>query len=147
VIVDVPAAIAVTTPAVETVATPVLEDVQGVEALAVAEPVKVLEEPTQADNVPEIVGNAFTVNIAVVVHPFVFMYVIVDVPAAIAVTTPAVVIFATPVLEDVQGVEAFAVAEPVKVEVLPTQADNVPEIVGKAFTVNMAVVVHPFVFM
>jgi hypothetical protein len=70
VIVDVPAAIAVTTPAVETVATPVLEDVQGVEAFAVAEPVKVLEDPTQADNVPEMVGLILSVTVfEVVVAP------------------------------------------------------------------------------
>jgi hypothetical protein len=66
----VPAAIPVTTPAVEIVATPALEDVQGVEAFAVAEPVKVLEEPTQADNVPEIVGLILSVTaVDVVVDP------------------------------------------------------------------------------
>lgn len=51
---DVPAATPVTTPA-ETVATEGEAEVQGLEAAAVPEPVKVVLEPTQAAAVPVIV--------------------------------------------------------------------------------------------
>jgi hypothetical protein len=147
VMVVVPAATPVTTPAVLIVAIPVLDDAHGVVPCAVAEPVKVEVDPIQADKVPLIVGKAFTVNVAVFVQPSVFIYVIVVVPAATPVTTPAVLIVAIPVLEDAHGVVPCAVADPVKVEVNPTQADKVPLIVGKAFTVNVAVFVQPFVFI
>ena len=72
---------------------------------------------------------------------------IVVVPADTPVTTPVLETVATPVLDDAQGVVASGVAEPVSVELWPTQATNVPVIVGKAFTVNVAVCVQPFVFL
>jgi hypothetical protein len=147
VIVDVPAATPVTTPVLETVATPVLEDTQGLEAAAVPEPVKVVVKPTQADNVPVIVGVGLTVTVAVMIQPLLLVYVIVDVPVATPVTTPVLETVATPVLEDTQGLEAAAVAEPVKAVVSPTQTDNVPVIVGSALIVTVAVVIQPFVFV
>ena len=61
----------------------------------------------------------------------------VDVPAAIPVTTPALVIVATEVLLDTHGVVEAAVADPVNVVVEPTQTLVVPVMVGKAFTVNI----------
>ena len=69
----------------------------------------------------------------------------VTVPALTPVTTPALETVATAVFEDVHGVVACAVAEPVSVEVLPIQAFKVPLIVGKGFTVNVAVVIQSFV--
>ena len=69
----------------------------------------------------------------------------VTVPALIPVTTPVLETVATAVFEDVQGVVAFAVAEPVNVDVEPIQAFRVPPIVGKGFTVNVAVVMQSFV--
>jgi len=73
--------------------------------------------------------------------------VIVDVPALTPVTTPALVTVATAVLDEVHGVVASAVAEPVKVEVCPTQALNVPLIVGSALTVKLAVLIQPLEFL
>jgi hypothetical protein len=56
------------------VTTPVAEEVQGVVASGVPEPVSVTElPPTQALNVPDIVGNAFTVKVAVCVQPLLFL--------------------------------------------------------------------------
>ena len=69
----------------------------------------------------------------------------VTVPALIPVTTPMLETVAIAVFEEVQGVVACAVALPVSVEVLPTQAFKVPLIVGKAFTVKVAVVIQSFV--
>ena len=63
----------------------------------------------------------------------------------IPVTTPVLETVATAVFEEVQGVVACAVAEPLKVDVFPTQATSVPVIVGKGFTVNVAVVIQSFV--
>ena len=60
-----PAPTPVTTPVLEIVATAVFEEAQGVVASAVAEPVSVEVAPTHALRVPLIVGNAFTVNVAV----------------------------------------------------------------------------------
>ena len=69
----------------------------------------------------------------------------VTVPALTPVTTPVLETVAIAVFDDVQGVVAWAVAEPVKVEVLPIQAFNVPLIVGKGFTVKLAVVIQSLV--
>ena len=69
----------------------------------------------------------------------------VTVPALTPVTTPVLETVAIAVLEDVQGVVACAVAEPVKVDVLPTQAFKVPLMVGNALTVKLAVVIQSFV--
>ena len=69
------------------------------------------------------------------------------VPDATPVTTPPVVTVATAVLLDTHGLTAAGVAEPVKVELLPTQALSVPEIVGNAFTVNAAVAVQPLLLV
>jgi hypothetical protein len=58
----VPADTPLTTPVDETVATPVFELDQGVTAAAVPEPVNDVETPTQALNVPEMVGLALMVT-------------------------------------------------------------------------------------
>jgi len=54
------------------------------------------------------------------------------------VTSPVLLIVATPVDADDQGVVASAVAEPDNCVVLPTQALRVPVIVGNGFTVMTA---------
>ena len=72
-IVEVPADTPVTTPVLETVATAVLEETHGLDAAAVAEPVNVVVKPTQAVNVPVIVGRALTVTVAVLIQPFEFV--------------------------------------------------------------------------
>ena len=65
------------------------------------------------------------------------------VPAVKAVTTPVLDTVATAVFEDAHGVDGCAVADPVKVAVVPTHALMVPLIVGNALTVKVAVVVQP----
>ena len=72
---------------------------------------------------------------------------IITVPALIPVTTPVLEIVAMAVLDDAHGAVACAVADPVNVEENPTQALKVPEIVGSAFTVNVAVCVQLFEFL
>ena len=69
----VPAATPVTTPPLDTVATLVLEDTQGVVASGVPEPERVEVEPAHALAVPLIVGNAFTVNVVVLLQPKEFL--------------------------------------------------------------------------
>jgi hypothetical protein len=61
------------------------------------------------------------------------------VPADTAVTTPEELIVATPKFDEVHGVVASAVPEPVKVVVELKQIPNVPEIVGVGFTTTAIV--------
>ena len=68
-ITEVPAATPVTTPA-ETVATEVVAEVQGLEAAAVPEPVKVVVAPTQAEAVPVIVVAAGCVIVTEILEIF-----------------------------------------------------------------------------
>jgi len=143
----VPTDTVVTTPVLDTVATAVFEDVHGVVANGVPEPVKVELLPIHAFNVPLIVGSAFTVKLAVMTQPFEFLYVMVEVPALTPVTTPVLETVATAVLDEVHGVVASAVAEPVSVDVCPTQATSVPLIVGSALTVKLAVLIQPLEFL
>jgi len=142
----VPDATPVTTPPFVIVATPGVPDVHGVAALGVADPSKVIVLVAQTVNPPVIVGFELTVTIAVVVQPFVFSYVISDVPAATPVTTPPLVMVATPGVPDIHGVAALGVAVPNNVTLLATHTVNVPVIAGFALTVTIAVVVQPFVF-
>jgi hypothetical protein len=51
------------------------------------------------------------------------------------------------VFEELHGVVASGVPEPVNVVVNPAHTDSVPEIVGKALTVTVAVMVHPLLFL
>jgi hypothetical protein len=93
------------------------------------------------------VGSAFTVTVAVLVHPLLLVYVIVVVPAATPVTTPALFTVATPVFEDVHGLTAAGVPDPVNVAVAPIHTVNVPVIVGCALTVIVTVLEHPLLFV
>jgi hypothetical protein len=130
-----------------TVATPVLDEVHGFAAAGVPEPVNVVVNPAQTVNVPVTVGCAFTVTVAVLEHPLLLVYVIVVVPAAIPVTTPALFTVATPVLDDVHGLAAAGVPDPLNVVVDPAQTVNVPVIVGCAFTVIVAVLKQPLLLV
>ena len=87
----VPAAIAVTKPVVLTVAIAVLEETQGLFALAVAEPVNCAVPPAQANKVPEMVGKGFIVNVSesvVVPHSLVTAKVTVCAPGNAKLTAP-----------------------------------------------------------
>jgi hypothetical protein len=68
--VEFPAETPETIPVFEIVATAVFEETQGFTAAGLAEPVKVVLAPTQAESVPEIVGLALIVTKAVTTHPF-----------------------------------------------------------------------------
>ena len=62
-------------------------------------------------------------------------------PADTPVTTPVLLMVATPVLEDIQGFTEAGVGEPVKVVVLFTQILVLPVMVGRAFTDSDALAV------
>ncbi len=147
VIVVVPADTAVTNPVDETVATDVFDETHGLVVAGDADPVNCDVPFTQADNVPVIVGNAFTVNVVVTIHPLLFVYVIVVVPAVNAVTSPVFETVATVVFEETHGFVVAGDAEPINCDVAFTHADSVPVIVGNAFTVNVAVTIQPLLFV
>jgi hypothetical protein len=52
-----------------TVATPVFDDVHGLAAAGVPDPVNVIVAPSQTAVGPVMVGSAVTVTVAVLVHP------------------------------------------------------------------------------
>ena len=66
-----------------------------------------------------------------------------EVPALMPVTTPALVTIATVVFEEIYGEVAFGEPLPVMVTVEPAQTDAAAN-VGNAFTVTMAVLWQPF---
>jgi hypothetical protein len=68
-------------------------------------------------------------------------------PPATPVTTPVLLTVATPGVPDTHGLVAAAVPDPAKAVVKPTQTDSVPVIVGAGFTVTVAVVLHPLLFV
>ena len=142
VIIVIPAESPFTTPALFTVATAVLEETQAFDDAAVPEPVSVVVKPWQTFSVPVIVGSAFTVTVAVITQPLELVYVITEFPAATPVTTPLLFTVAIAVLDDLQGFVVAAVPDPVNVVVKPAQTVNVPEIVGSAFTVTVAVMIQ-----
>ncbi len=62
-----------TTPALFTVATPVFDEVQGLAAAGVPDPVNVIVDPSQTAVGPVIVGCALTVIVTVLLHPLLFV--------------------------------------------------------------------------
>ena len=72
------------------------------------------------------------------VHPLLFVYVIVEVPADTPVTIPKFEIDATDVLDEIHAFELAADALPVNVIVDPTQTELLPVIVGFELTVTVA---------
>ena len=73
---------------------------------------------------------ALTVTVIVFVQPVLFIYVITEVPAVSPLTIPALFIVAIPGLEEVQGVLALGIEDPVKLVVEPTHTLLTPVIVG-----------------
>jgi hypothetical protein len=55
------------------VATAVLDDTHGFDAAGVPDPVSCVVELTHTDKVPLIVGVEYTVTVAVVLHPLLFV--------------------------------------------------------------------------
>jgi len=146
--VAVPDATPFTTPEVLTVASVVVELLHTPPVVA---SVNVVVLPTQTDLVPPIAagaeGNAYTVTVVVLVQPPLFLKVITLVPATTPFTRPVLLIVATVVFADTQGVVVAAVPDPVNWVVNPAQTVNVPVIVGIALTVTVAVLVHPPLFL
>jgi len=85
------------------------------------------------------VGRPFIVMVAWAAQPLLFVYVITgDRPVATPVTTPPLVTVAYEVFDEVHGLDAAGLPEPVRVTVAPTHTLSVPEIVGVALTVSVA---------
>ena len=68
-------------------------------------------------------------------------------PAATPVTNPVLLTVATAGVADTHGLDAAGVPDPVNCVVDPIHTLNVPVIVGKAFTVTVAVILHPLLFV
>ena len=68
-------------------------------------------------------------------------------PPATPVTKPVLDTVAIAVLLEVQGLEVAAVPLPVNWVVLPTQTAVVPVMVGRGFTVTVAVLEHPLLLV
>jgi hypothetical protein len=109
-------------------------------AIAVPQPVVVVIEFV-------IEGVGLTVNVTVEVHPLLLVKVIVEFPAETAFTKPAEVMVATVVFDDTHGLLVAGVPVAFNALVTPTQADNVPVITDKAFTVKVAVAWQPLLFV
>jgi hypothetical protein len=130
-----------------TVATAVLDDTHGLVTAGVPDPVSCVVELTHTVKVPVIDGNAYTVTVALLLHPLLFVYVITLVPADMPVTNPELLTVATPGVPDTHGFDAAGVPDPVSCVVELTHTVNVPVIVGKAFTVTVAVLLHPAILV
>jgi len=116
-------------------------------AAGVPDPVSVIVAPSQTAVGPVIAGCALTVIVVILEHPLLLVYVMVVVPGLTPVTTPALFTVATPVLEDVHGLTAAGVPEPVNVVVDPAQTFNAPVIAGCALTVTIVVFEHPLLLV
>ena len=138
-----PAARPVTTPAASIEAMAGFDEVQGVVADGVPEPVNVTVAPSHKLEAPVIVGKATTVTSWVIGHPVLSVYVILAVPPAIPVTVPVALTVAIAGASDVQALVAAGVPDPMSVLVLPSHKVNVPLIVGAGLTVTACVVVQP----
>jgi hypothetical protein len=121
----------------------VLELTQGFEVLAVADPVNEEVLPTQALNVPVIVGSALTVTVTCFVQPVLLVKVIRDVPADMALIRPELFTVATAVLELIQGIVVEGVPVPVSWVVEPAQVISTPEIFGFELTVTNTASLQP----
>jgi hypothetical protein len=145
--VAVPAETPVTNPLALTVATVAFEVDHAFEVAGEAEPVNCVIPLTQIILVPLTVGSAFTVNDVVVEHPLTSVYVIVVVPVEREVTNPVAFTVATAGFEDVHGVTAAGVPDPLNCVVDAIHPDNVPDIVGKALKVTTVVAEHPLLIV
>lgn len=134
----------------DTVANPDKSVVHGFTSAAVADPLSVMFVPTQTVLAPVMFGNELMVINFVLEHPFVFLKVIVVVPATspLSVAVSEVPLIVADVGEElVHGVLACAVTDPVNVSVVPSQSEDNPVIVGSSFTVISMFLEHPFEFV
>ena len=87
-----------------------------------------------------ITGFGFIVTVMVFWQLFEFVYVITEVPTLTPVTTPVVETVATVGIDETQALDEAAVAEPTNEIVESTHTLVGPVILGKAFTVTVAVI-------
>ena len=91
-----------------------------------------------------ITGFGFTVTVMVFWQLFEFVYVIIEVPTLTPVTKPVVETVATDGMDEIQALDEAAVAEPTNEIVEPTHTLVDPVILGKGFTVTVALIWQPF---
>ena len=91
------------------VATAVFDEIHGKLDAGTPEPINWEVLFIQAEVGPEIDGKALTVNVSVFEQPVEFVYVITVVPTAIGETKPELLIVATLVLDEIQGLAEFGV--------------------------------------
>lgn len=108
----------------------------------VMEPV-VDEQPDGSALVPDMAGMGFTEMDCVFTQPLTSVYVMMLVPVVNPLTTPVLLMVATVVLEEVQGVVTEGVPDPVKVKEAPTQTPVPPVILCRAFTWMLMVLRQP----
>lgn len=123
------------------------EEIHGFVVAGAAVLASVVVNPLQIVNVPVIIGRAMTVTVAVATQPFELVYVIIAVPAVFPVTTPALLIVATAVLEETQALIAAGADGLDNVVVNPAQTVSVPLITGSGLTVTVAVITQPLEFV
>ncbi len=92
--------------------------------------INVLEQIVCEPLVTTAFGVGLTVTVAVILHPFELVYVMVVEPARIPVTNPVLLTVATAVFDDNQGELTFGDAEPLNWVLAPSQTESVPLIVG-----------------
>jgi hypothetical protein len=94
-----------------------------------------------------IVGKELTVTVAVLLHPLMLVYVITLVPEDSPVTNPVLLTVATPGVAETHALDTAEVPEPVSWVVDPAHTLSVPAIVGNEFTVTVAVLLQPLLFV
>ena len=147
VIMLVPDEIPVTNPVLLTVATPGADETHAFDTAEVPDPVSWVVDPEHTISVPLIVGNEFTVTVAVLLQPLLFVYVITLVPVLTPVTNPVLLTVATPGVAETHAFEAAAVPDPVNGVVDPAHTLSIPIIVGNEFTVTVAVLLQPLLLV
>ena len=141
----VPPAIPVTVPKLFTEAIKVLDDTQALIKLGIEVLDNIVVEPTQALNVPAIIGNALTVIVLVSSQPLTLVKVIIVVPLATAVTMPFESTVAIAGFEDTHGLTSAGVEMLANVVLRPSQIVNVPVMDAVAMTVKVSVLEHPLI--
>ena len=119
-----------TSPVVFTVATETSPESQGSTAAAVPDPVSWVVEPVHTDKVPVMVGNAFTVTVAVLLQPELPLKVITLVPAVNPFTRPVLLTVAIAGDAEAQGVVGSGEPAPLNWVVEPIQTPRLPVIAG-----------------
>lgn len=111
-----------------------VEDVQAFEVAGVPLPAIGCVVPMQILSSPVMIGNAKMVTVAVCVHPFPLVYVMVAFPLLIPVTKPLALMVAMLASFVLQPFPLGAGSEPARLVVEFLQSDSVPVMVGRGST-------------